>query len=190
MSRFILAVFLFLSLSVAAQNSEEPVYSPKKQWFLSSTVGMQMSGIKSEDFISSNYTPAFSLSAGVWFTNELAFQLSYKGFYFNTISDDVKHHYNFIYGELVFNLNEMINGSAIWDKKWSLLIHPGTGVFYNKHFDSPNICANIGLMASYKISTKFELLFDASGIFGYDIYQGDDDILPSLAFGLRYSFQN
>ena len=187
MSRFILAAFVFLNLSVAAQNSEEPGNSAKKQWFLSSTVGMQMSGIKAEDFISSNYTQAFSLSAGVWFTNELALQLSYKGFYFNTISDEVKHHYNFIYGELVFNLNEMLNGSAIWDKKWSLLLHPGAGIFYNKHYDRPNICANMGLMVSYKISAKFDVLFDASAIFGYDIYQGDDDILPSLGLGLKYN---
>jgi len=158
-------------------------------WFVSLNGGVQMSGIKDEDFIPQNIAPAFSLATGLWFTSEIALNFGYKGFYFNTIADKDKHHYNYYFGEVLLNVNNLIKGLQNRKNTWSVLFHPGAGLFYNVYYHRPNICAHIGVINQYEISKKISVFADISFIMGWDIYQGNDDILPSCVFGLNYSFK-
>ncbi len=99
----------------------------------------------------------------------------------------VKHHYNYFYGEAVLNLNNVIRSERI-NQSWSLLLHTGVGYFYNHVYSRPNICANIGIQNTYQLTNQFQANLDISSIIGWDIYQGDEDILPGITFGVIYLF--
>jgi hypothetical protein len=153
--------------------------------YISLAAGAQMSGIKNEDFISHNIAPLMTVSAGKWFTPLLALQLGYRGNYYNTISDDKKHYYNYFFGETVFSLNKLVNPKKQLSK-FGILFHAGSGYFYNHDYDRPNICAHFGLSADYKLTEWLSTFINLSAIMGWDIYQGDEDILPGVLFGLSY----
>ena len=103
-------MFLFgIVKNIKAQSSTSDIQiHTDVNWFISSSMGIQMSGIKSEDFVQSNYSQLINISMGKWFSRELAIQFGYRGKYFNAISDDVKHYYDYIYGDVIFNFNEII----------------------------------------------------------------------------------
>jgi hypothetical protein len=180
-------LFLFFTLIYSHVENEHNLEEGDLGSFVSMKYGYQMSGIKSEDFVRSNYSPLFNITVGKWFTPYLAFQIGYKGFYFNTIADAVKHHYNYFYGEAVLNFNNAVYPNRI-NKSWNLLLHAGPGYFYNHVYGKPNICANIGLQNIYELTNQFQATFDISFIIGWDIYQGDEDILPGLTVGVTYFF--
>lgn len=156
-------------------------------YYIGMSAGVQMSGIKDEDFIARNYSPMLTIYAGNWFTPLLALQLGYKGNYFNTISHGRKHFYKYFSGEAVFNLNQLLRPQSE-AQKLNVLLHAGSGYFYNHDYDRPNICAHLGLSTSYRITHKLNAIFNTSFIVGWDIYQGDEDILPGTSLGLNYKF--
>jgi len=158
-----------------------------KNYFVSFNYGYQMSGIKDEDFVSSNYTPLFNLNIGKWISPYFAFQIGYKGFYFNYIEDNIKHHYNYFYAEAVTNFNNVVYPNRI-NKNWNLLLHSGPGYFYNNVYGKANICLNIGIQNNYKLSNQIQANLDISSIIGWDIYQGNTDILPGISLGVTYLF--
>ncbi|MCF6271088.1 MAG: hypothetical protein L3J41_15355 [Melioribacteraceae bacterium] len=57
-----------------------------------------------------------------------------------------------------------------------------------KYYNQINICGNLGLINNYLINKNLKLFLDISAIVGWDIYQGDDDIIPSVGVGLNYLF--
>jgi hypothetical protein len=156
----------------------------KKIWYVSASSGLQMSGIKNEDFISQNIAPAINIGIGLWFTPEIALQFGYKGPYFNTITDHDHRFYNYYYGEVLLNITHLIMENE--QKTWNLLIHPGAGLFENKYYGGrPSICADFGIINKFN-KKKISLFVDLSFIMGWDIYQGDEDILPSCTIGIFY----
>ena len=188
--KYLLISLILLFLTAAktqAQNSANMIESGLS-YFASLNYGYQMSGIKDEDFVSSNYTPLFNISAGKWLAPYLALQIGYKGFYFNYIGDEIKHHYNYFYGEAIVNFNNIVHPKRL-NKKWSLLLHGGAGYFYNHVYGKPNICANIGVQNSYQLTNRFHATLDISSIMGWDIYQGNEDILPGITVGVTYFFK-
>jgi hypothetical protein len=155
--------------------------------YIGFSAGMQMSGIKKEDFIASNYSPLLTLYAGKWFTPLLALQLGCRGNYFNTISHERKRYYKYYSGEAVFNLNNIFRPQST-DMSMNVLLHVGSGYFYNYDYNRPNICAHMGISSTYSITSELKATFNACSIIGWDIYQGDEDILPGISLGLSYSF--
>lgn len=185
-----LFTFLFFILPssincLLAQNN--PDKFQEKNYFATLNLGVQISGIKSEDFVSFNYSPLLIASLGKWFTRDLALQFGYKGWYFNTISDDKKHPYGYYFGEAIFNLNSIFSRNH-YSKSWSIHIHLGSGYFYNYDYDRPNICANTGFSANLRISDRLYANMNIAAILGWDIYQGDEDILPGASGGISYYF--
>lgn len=180
-------VLVFLTVSNHLAQDSPSSAQLKPVYFVSLNFGYQMSGIKDEDFVSSNYSPLFNLTAGKWFTEYLALQIGYKGFYFNAIADEVKHHYNYFYGELVVNFNNIVHPSRI-NKNWNLLLHGGPGYFYNHTYRKSNLCLNIGFQNSFQITDQIQMNLDIASIIGWDIYQGDEDILPGITVGVVYIF--
>jgi len=146
-----------------------------------------MSGIKDEDFISSNYSPLYNISAGKWFNHQFAIQVGYKGFYFNAIADEIKHHYNYLYSEAVINFNNFVDPDRI-NKKWNILLHAGPGYFYNHIYRKASLHFNLGIQNTFQLSDHFHASLDIASIVGWDIYQGDEDILPGITVGIKYNF--
>jgi hypothetical protein len=185
-------LFILLSISCKGFSQDKDIADSShytKNWFISASCGIQISGIKSEDFISSNVSPSFLLNAGVWFNPEIALQIGYKGSYFYTISDNDNHHYDFVFGEVLLNINELIVGNKSRRSSWSIIIHSGAGYFNNKYYDRPNICGILGLINNVKVLNRIDVFIDISAIIGWDIYQGDEDILPYWGFGVCYMFK-
>ena len=88
-------IFIFLSNSYLSLSQDLDSISFNKKWFASLDFGVQMSGIKSEDFISSNYSPLIRLTGGKWLNDKIVIQVGYQGRYFNTIENLDKRFYNF-----------------------------------------------------------------------------------------------
>jgi hypothetical protein len=145
-----------------------------------------MSGIKSEDFVKSNYSPLLNISIGKWFASELALQFGYRGTYFYTISDNGKHYYNYFFGEAIFDISNILFKKEV-SNIYKPLVHIGSGYLYNYDYGQPNVCASIGISNNFLLSKNLTLKFDVSAVMGWDIYQGDEDILPGLSIGITYS---
>jgi len=156
-------------------------------WFVSLQFGTQMSGIKDEDFRISNYSPLIVMSAGKWFSPELALQIGYKGYYFNTISDELKHGYSYYYGDILLNMHQLLTKEKS-ASAWNLILQAGSGYFNNKTYNRPNICAHFGIKNQYRINKYLVTFTEVSAIMGWDIYQGDEDILPGISLGINYNF--
>jgi len=190
MTRKIILSFILSGLfifTLAQTDSINHPSKPKLSWFINVNLGTQMSGIKSEDFIVSNFSPLLGLSFGKWVAPAIALKVGYKGWYFNTISDSIKHYYTYIYGEVIVNTNALILKNYT-PGIWSLFLHVGSGYFYNNEYNRPNICANFGITNNIRIIKNLLTNIDISAIVGWDIYQGDADILPGLTLGITYLF--
>jgi hypothetical protein len=186
LKKYLIFCFTLSFFTITKSNDHDTLnlIESEQSWFISVNYGYQMSGLKSEDFVSSNYTPLFYVTVGKWLSPYFALQAGYKGFYFNYIKDDINHHYNFFYGEAVLNLSKAVFAERI-NKRWNLLLHTGVGHFY---YNKPNICANVGLQNIFQITNQIQATFDITSIIGWDIYQGDTDILPGITLGVVYLF--
>ena len=183
----LLLCLLYSGRSSAQINKEFIGNNFELNWQISLNIGAQMSGIKSEDFVSSNYSPLLDASLGKWFAPSLALQFGYRGWYFNLISDEQKHYYGYYFGEALLNIKALIKNYPK-PPKWSFYLHAGSGYFYNYDYDRPNICAHLGVSNNYRVSNNLQTNLGLSAIFGWDIYQGDEDILPGLSIGVSYLF--
>jgi len=152
-----------------------------QQTFLNLSVGVQMSGIKNEDFVLNNYSPKIDLSAMKSITQVYGLQIGYQGYYFNTIANADKRRYTYISGSLV---TRVVQRSKNFD--FSLLT--GSGLFMNHYYKRPSICADIGVMSNFVIANQ-HFNSKISAIMGWDIYQGNADILPSLTLGYSIPIQ-
>lgn len=182
--------YIFLTFFVNSKSNAQNSYFAERHettYFISINSGIQMSGIKDEDFVSSNYSPLFNITAGKWFTPYLALQVGYKGFYFNAIADEIKHHYNYFYGETVINLNNFIAPDRE-NRNWNLHLHAGPGYFYNHVYGRAGLQFNVGIQNTFQFSKNFNFSIDIASILGWDIYQGNLDILPGLMIGGIYLF--
>jgi len=146
-----------------------------QQTFLNLSVGVQMSGIKNEDFVLNNYSPKIDISAMKSITQAISLQIGYQGYYFNTIANADKRRYTYISGSLVTRVMQQ-------SKNFDVSLLTGSGLFMNHYYKRPSICADMGVMSNFVIANQH---FNAkiSAIMGWDIYQGNADILPSLTLG-------
>jgi len=140
-----------------------------------------MSGIKNEDFVLNNYSPKIDLSAMKSITQVFGLQIGYQGYYFNTIANADKRRYTYISGSLVTRVMQQSNNFDV-----SLLT--GSGPFMNHYYKRPSVCADIGVVSNFVIANQ-QFNTKISAIMGWDIYQGNADILPSLTLGYSIPIQ-
>lgn len=181
-------VFIFLSNSYLILSQDLDSVSFNKKWFASLDFGVQISGIKSEDFISSNYSPLIRLTGGKWLNDKIAIQVGYQGRYFNTIENLDKRFYNFYFLEGILDVKKILK---IYNRKnavYELIFHGGFGYFQNKYYNNSTIHGVLGASNNFLLANKIKLKIDIAAIIGWDMYQGDQDILPNLSFGLVYEF--
>ena len=60
--------------------------------------------------------------------------------------------------------------------------------FYNDYFNQAKLNGNLGIINNVKLTERLDIFMDVSFIVGWDIYQGDEDILPSGVLGFSYYF--
>lgn len=180
-SQLVLVFGMFMCITSFGQNED----LKSKKWLASFDVGIQMSGIKSEDFIWSNYSPMYRLSIARELSPNFSLQVGYQGRYFLAISDDLRYNYSFYFVEGVFNMTNLFFGKNL-DRKYSLWLHAGPGYFYHEIYDRSDFHWNLGSSNIFYLSDKFSLKLDVSAIIGWDIYQGNQDILPNISLGLIY----
>ena len=133
--------------------------------------------------------PSYTLTFGKWLTPELGLNISYKGPYFRTIADDVNHYYSFLFAEALLNWYEIFNKEAVSSDLCGIMTHFGYGLFYNDHYTGYQLNGNLGITAYRHLSEGLFLNFDISAVVGWDIYQGNEDILPGFVVGFTYLFE-
>lgn len=76
-------ILLFSNSSFAQTADSEKSFSRPdyREWFVSVSGGVQISGYKKVDFVSSNVSPLINVTAGKWFAPELAIRVGYKGLF-------------------------------------------------------------------------------------------------------------
>ena len=74
------------------------------------------------------------------------------------------------------------------NNSYNLLFHIGFGYFQNHYYGKATVHGIMGASNNFSISERFKIKFDIGAIIGWDIYQGNDDILPSLSLGLICDF--
>lgn len=179
-------IVIFFSLKSFSQNDILDYF--KNDWFTSIDIGVQMSGIKSEDFVNSNYSPLIRLSIGKWFNRSIGIQVGYQGRYFNTIADNDKHFYNFYFVEGILDVKNILTSNTTQNEFYELIFHGGFGYFQNKYYNNSTVHGVLGASNNFLLANKINLKIDIGAIIGWDMYQGDQDILPNLSFGLVYEF--
>jgi len=145
--------------------------------------GGLMSGIKKEDFVKSNYSPVYRLSIIKNLNKKLEARIGYQGNFFLLISDDLIHKYDFYFFDYILNVNNLFFKS---NNVNTFNIHLGSGLLYNHFYQGFNFCGTLGFMQKVYLNSSFTFILDFTSVLGWDIYQGDEDILPSLSFGLIY----
>jgi len=184
-------VFIGIIVLVFAACVENPLFGQtadsiapdmKGKFYLDLYLGVQVSGIRKEDYVASNFSPYIQVSAGKWLTPYLALALSYQGPYFNFIGDNLKHKYVYVGGDAILNLNNLFTESNTG--LWNINVFTGLGFLYNNFYKKVNFCINVGLINEIKIKNDMSLKFKVSAIIGHSIYQEDKDILPNISLGL------
>lgn len=155
--------------------------------YFSLSIGAQISGIKSEDFVSSNISPQFTLHLGGWLVPSIGIQIGVKGFFFKYIGDKLNHNYVYLYLDGVLNINRILSNYCRFSKS-EVNLYVGGGLFINYFEDQISFCHNLGIQYSFQLYDRIKLNSDISAIIGWDIYQGNWDILPSISLGTTYLF--
>ena len=176
--KILILIYAFFGIFQICLSQNSDVTNFNKKWFSSLDFGVQMSGIKNEDFISSNYSPVLRLTIGKWLNKKIAFQGGYQGRYFNAIADHDKHFYDFYFAEIVFDAKSILLSKIKGSRFYDLLFHLGAGYFQNHYYGNASIHGITGVSNNFTISERFKIKLDIGAIVGWDIYQGDDDILP------------
>ena len=179
-NRNIFFIFFFLHLFINAQNKTDKV-------FVGVDFGVQMSGIKPQDFVSSNYSNLVRINAGKWFNKYIGFNLGYQGRYFYTIADDVKHKYDFFSFDGLFDVKKLFSKNEC--DYYHLVLRTGIGLFNNYFYSNSSFHFNLGLQNNFLLWDSISLKFDLGAIIGWDIYQGNQDIIPSFSVGLVKYFK-
>jgi len=187
---FISIIVLVFALNVEnplwGQTSDSIKFNRDKKWYLDLYFGVQVSGIRKEDYVASNFSPYIQLSAGKLLTPYLALALNYQGPYFNFIGNSFKHKYVYVGCDANININRFFteNNTGLWN----INVFVGSGLLYNNFYKKTNFCINAGLINEIKIKNDISLKFKVSAIIGHSIYQEDKDILPNISLGISKKF--
>lgn len=180
MKTFLISLLCVISFNLAAQG----IFGVKKGSYLGSEFGFITSGIRKEDFVAKNIAPKLILYAGKKVNDFLSIQFGYSGFYFNTIANNDKRRYqyfNLVLEQSLFRLN-LLQKKNIYQ---NIALQFGGGAFFNKYYGSQNFCGELGIVIEQNLAEKLRFCLRTSSIMGWDLYQGDADILNGLTIGIK-----
>lgn len=181
----IVVISLLPSSLINAQNINDNK-TAKNKFYFDVYIGTQISGIRKEDRISSNFSPYLQLSIGKWISPNISVAINYQGPYFKFIGDNYNHKFLYLNGDLVINLTGLILKNRI--TFWQIYIAGGAGYFYNSLQEKSSLCLNASLINVFNINENYAINLKFGGIGGWKIYQHDKDALPNLSIGLTRKF--
>jgi hypothetical protein len=152
--------------------------------FINSDLGIQISGIKKEDFVNRNIAPTFNFGIGKYLNNNLSMQIGYNGIFFKTIANNDKRQYNY-YNIIFENVILKSRKEEKTNLKKSISFQIGGGLFHNLYSSKLNFCGQVGLIGMQPISNKTIVTIRVISVMGWDLYQGDEDIINSFVVGVR-----
>jgi hypothetical protein len=142
------------------------------------TNGIQLSGMKPEDFTKKNFTFYNNISITKNITSKYGIYVSLMGYSFSTISDYKKQNYIFVNSGLNYKIGSRFR------------IEAGSGILNNSTYNTATVCLSYNLKFII-METKFiDFLIYQGAIGGFRIYQTpphEKDILPNL--GLTFSIK-
>lgn len=177
--------FLLTIINLSGQNDILSIPQYKGSFFVDFFAGTQVSGIRKEDYVASNFAPYIQFSLGKWIVSYLAVSINYQGPNFHFIGDSFKHKYLYLDGQVILDINSLFKTQY---KALNIQAMAGGGLFYNFLYDRPNVCGTVGLLNEFKLTDTISIKFKLAAIMGWDIYQGDEDILTNLSIGLSIAF--
>jgi len=181
---YIILVFISIQLLFCKNLYSQKLLGVKGGNYIGFDLGVQNSGMRKEDFVVSNFSPRIHFFVGKKLNDFGAVQVGYEGFYFTTIANSDKRQFNY------YNLRIQ---NRIWAKKinnislFETSIQIGGGLFQNLYYRRPNICGDFGIICSSEFNDNISIILRASSIIGWDIYQGDEDIINCLTVGFKYN---
>ena len=177
MKRLFLIIFILISLSSNIQS--------ENGYFIDLYGGTQVSGIRKVDYQAHNFAPYIQFGVGKWIVPYMALSINYQGPYFNYISDNFKHKYVYVDGELLFNISNLCK---IDSKYFNLYAQVGSGLFHNQFHSHYLVCATMGIINEIKLTNNWSLKLKFSNIMGWDIYQGNEDAVTNYSVGVSWAF--
>jgi hypothetical protein len=142
------------------------------------TNGIQLSGMKPEDFTKGNFTFYNNISIEKDLTSKFGIHVGLMGYSFSTIADYIRQNYIFVNVGLSYKIGSRFR------------IEAGSGILNNSTYNSATVCLNYTLQFMI-LETKFIEFFISQGaIGGFRIYQKppiEKDILPNI--GLTFSIK-
>jgi len=181
----LIVCFLLIIINLSAQNDNLSISQNNGVFFIDIYAGTQVSGIRKEDYVISNFAPYVQFSLGKWIVPYLALSINYQGPYFHFISDSFNHKYLYIDGQVILDINSIFKTQY---KALNIQAMAGGGLFYNYFYDRPNVCGTVGLLNEFILTKTISIKLKLATIMGWDIYQGDEDILTNMSIGLSIAF--
>jgi hypothetical protein len=174
--RFFLSIILPILLSFFPRTSTGQINPNYLEFQV--TNGIQLSGMKPEDFTKGNFTFYNNISIGKEITSNYGIHVGLTGYSFSTIADFIRQNYLFVNVGLSYKIGSRFR------------IEAGTGILNNLTYNTATVCLNYNLKFMI-LETKFiDFLITQGAIGGFRIYQTppiEKDILPNL--GLTFSIK-
>lgn len=143
------------------------------------TNGIQLSGMKPEDFTKENFTFYNNISLEKEIASNFGIQVGLMGYSFSTIADYKRQNYIFVNLGLCYKIGSRFR------------IEAGSGILNNSTYNTATVCLNYTLQFMI-FDTKFIDFYISQGaIGGFRIYQTppiEKDILPNLGLTFAVKF--
>jgi hypothetical protein len=180
-SNDLLHILILTGLCLTSKSlSGQVLFGVKGGNFIGLEIGAQLSGIRKEDFVSNNISPRVNIYIGKELNSVLSIQGGYEGFYFNTIANSDRRCYNY------YNLKlQHLLFLSRTNSNNQIGFQIGGGLFDNNHYNRPNLVGDVGLVGLIAVQNKTQLIFRINSILGWDLYQGDEDIINAFTLGLK-----
>ena len=176
----IFLAFLFSSFDMIAQSKGETKLLTNV--FIQVRGGGQFSGARKVDLIKSNFTEVSSLGLGKVISPYFKILIGIEGRRFLYINDNFDHEYIYLYGSNIIKLAKYESFFSDFE------LTVGSGLFMNYFYRRPNICAHLGLAYTKEVSHSVSFSIGMKSVVGWDLYQGDDDIINSMNISVRKYF--
>jgi hypothetical protein len=180
-------IILLISIIFKTKLFSQGLFGVVGNNYFGGSIGFQMSGIRKEDFVSNNLGPNANFFIGKNLNDYFAVQAEIGGGYFRVIADNEKRYFSNINLRMERKLLQLKFKEPNF-RSIRLAAQVGGGLFYNAFYRQPNFFGDLGVLCSCQINNKSWLIFQLNSIMGWDLYQGDSDIINGLNIGIKQHF--
>lgn len=154
-------------------------------WAITAHAGVQMAGLAKGKWQNFQPCPLLIVSADKMFNSSVGLRVGLQGPYFKF--QEEQHNYLSLFSEVMFNTNSIANG---YNRKriWLLNINVGCGLLYDFYANHMRFCLSGSITNSFRVMQALYVNLHLSSLFGWNIYELNDDLIPGLSVGVTYKF--